>query len=92
MSVSCAHSAKIEKGLPQTFRSEVFKLENLKKSDPAFANGMANDKELRDPEQKDWDPLFRTGQIDGILKIAGNPPKLINERLEQIKEGFGVRN
>lgn len=47
---------------------------------------MANDKELRDPEQKDWDPLFRTGQIDGILKIAGNPPKLINERLEQIKK------
>jgi hypothetical protein len=66
-------------------------LRDIKKSDPAFAAGMATDgpKNLNDPLPASWDPLFNTGLIHGILKVAGSSPEMVNSKLDRIKGILG---
>lgn len=66
-------------------------LDRLRKSDPAFAAGMATDgpKNLNDPPPGKWDPLFNTDPIHGILKVAGSSPEIVNSKLDDIKSILG---
>lgn len=49
--------------------------------------GMADDgpENLNDPPVDEWDPLFTTTIIDGLLKVAGIDSQTINEKLEHLK-------
>ena len=66
-------------------------MDSVKKSDPAFAAGMAVDgpKNLNDPPLAKWDPLFNTDPVHGILKVAGNSPEIVNSKLDDIKSILG---
>ena len=74
-------------------------LDNLQNSDPAFFKGMAKDipkgkpkdgpNELNDPPVAEWDPLFNTDPIHGLLKVAGNSQEIVDSRLGEIKSILG---
>lgn len=65
-------------------------LDQIKLSDPAFSKGMAADGvNLNDPPQGKWDDLFKNGVIDGVFKIAGNSPGVVDSKLSTIKSILG---
>ena len=66
-------------------------LDKLKKSDHAFARGMTKDgpAELNDPPADQWDSLFNTNPIHGILKVAGKSPETVANKLDVIKAILG---
>ena len=53
--------------------------------------GMGKDgpKNLNDPPQAKWDPLFRMTRIHGLLKVAGNSEKVIESKLSEIQGVLG---
>ncbi|KAL6717683.1 hypothetical protein ACLMJK_005598 [Lecanora helva] len=81
---------KIETGLKAANRPTL-NLKVLRLSDPIFDEGMREDgpNNLNDPPVDDWDPLFRTTTIHGLLKIAGSYQELVDKELEQIKSVLG---
>lgn len=44
---------------------------------------------LNDPPTDNWDPLFTTTTIHGLLKIAGSDSKVINDKLDHLKRILG---
>ena len=53
--------------------------------------GMGTDgpNNLNDPDVNDWDPLFKANTIHGLLKVAGSDSKIINDKLERLKQILG---
>ena len=74
-------------------------LNNLQNFDSAFFKGMAKDilkgkpkdgpNELNDLPVAEWDPLFNTDPIHGLLKVAGNSQEIVNSKLGEIKSILG---
>jgi hypothetical protein len=44
---------------------------------------------LNDSEWKDWDPLFQSQSIHGLLKVAGSSADQVKTKLERIKGLLG---
>ena len=53
--------------------------------------GMVEDglNNLNDPPRENWDPLFKTTTIHGLLKVAGSSDTAINDELDHIKRILG---
>ncbi|KAK4696204.1 hypothetical protein P7C71_g1673, partial [Lecanoromycetidae sp. Uapishka_2] len=66
-------------------------LNELINSDPTFDMGMGIDgpKNLNDPPQSTWDPLFKSSPIHGLLKVAGSSPEMVESKLNEIKSVLG---
>jgi hypothetical protein len=75
--------------------SDVLELGKIGESDKAFARGMAADRRnLNDPLPSGWQLPFKTTSptsplIDGVLKVAGNTPTIVEEHLQRIKNLLG---
>ena len=51
---------------------------------------MAKDNLAEPPEEK-WDPLFNsTTRVRGALKVAGGSPKMVDNKMNNIKSIFGL--
>jgi hypothetical protein len=76
-------------------KSDVLELGQIGESDKAFAGGMAADQgNLKDPLPSGWQLPFKTTSptsppIDGVLKVAGNTPTIVEKHLERIKNLLG---
>ena len=44
---------------------------------------------LNDPPVDEWDSLFKTTTIHGLLKVAGSSPKIVDDELSRIKDILG---
>lgn len=66
-------------------------LKHLKLSDPIFDVGMTEDgpNNLNDPPVDEWDSLFRTTTIHGLLKVAGSSLQIVDDELSHIKRILG---
>lgn len=53
--------------------------------------GMKEDgpENLNDPPVDDWDPLFRSTTIHGLIKVAGSDTKIVEDELARIKSILG---